>query len=131
MVCRSPFPTQDTNKHEVQQNMDELTRCTTVFHVRKTLSEFTTLPREGECQRQGGGADGEVGPTHMKERVKGNDRLIYSKSEEWVNQTLMALGSASCSLSLFVHPVFFSLTLFLLFFHFHCTVPTIALFLSL
>ena len=85
--------------------MEGLTRCTTVFHVSKTLSEFTILPsecwREAERQRQGGGGDGRVGPTHLKERERGNDRLIYSKSEEWVNQTLMAFGSASRSLSPF------------------------------
>lgn len=75
------------------------------LHVSKTLSEFTILPsegqREGERQRQGGCGDGGVGPTHLKERERENDRLIYSKSEEWVNQTLMALGSASRSLSPF------------------------------
>lgn len=68
-------------------------------------SEFTILPtecqREGECQRQGGGGHREVGTTDLKERERGNDRLIYSKSEEWVNQTLMAFGSAHRSPSPF------------------------------
>ncbi len=57
--------------------------------------------KESAKGRQGGGGDGGVGPTHLKERERGNDRLIYSKSEEWVNQTLMAFGSASRSLSPF------------------------------
>lgn len=85
--------------------MKGLTRCTTVFRVGKTLSEFTILPSEcwggeGVHRKQGGGGDGGVGPTRLKGRERGNDRLIYSKSGEWVNQTLMAFGSASRSLSL-------------------------------
>lgn len=60
-----------------------------------------SISREGERLRQGGGGDGRVEPTHLKERERGNDRLIYSKSEELVNQTLMVLGSESCSLSPF------------------------------
>lgn len=44
---------------------------------------------------------GREGGGDLKERERGNDRLIYSKSEEWVNQTLMAFGSASRSHSPF------------------------------
>lgn len=55
--------------------MEGLTRCTTVFHVCKTLSEFTILPsecqREGERQRQGGGGHPVVGATNLKERERG------------------------------------------------------------
>ncbi len=51
--------------------------------------------------KAGWGWGWEVGRIHLKERERGNDRLIYSKSEEWVNQTLMAFGSASRSLSPF------------------------------
>lgn len=72
-LSSSLFPTQ-TNTEQVQ-NMERLTRCTTVFHVSKTLSEFTILPsecqREGERQRQGGGGHPVEGGTNLKERERG------------------------------------------------------------
>lgn len=79
--------------------MDGLRRCTTVLHVKKTCQncEFWQVTAKGKestkktrwgWQRRGG------------TRERGNDRLIYSKNE-WVNQTLMAFGSASHSLSSF------------------------------
>lgn len=56
----------------------------------------------GGSKRDYGWEDkGWVGPTLERKGERVNDRLIYSKSEEWANQTLMAFGRASRSLSPF------------------------------